>query len=64
MLALLAHGFLPDGHGSTALSILMLVGLIVPFIVLGVVCWIFWKAKVRDDEAARRASEWRNAHLS
>jgi hypothetical protein len=64
VLALLAHGFLPDGHGSLALSILMLVGMIIPFFVLGGVCWIFWKAKQREEEDARRASEWRNVHSS
>lgn len=59
---LLAHGLVPDGH-SLALSILALVGMIIPFIVLGVVCWIFYKAKRREDEEARRL-EWRNARSS
>jgi heme/copper-type cytochrome/quinol oxidase subunit 2 len=60
---LLAHGVVPDGHASLALSILMLVGMIVPFFVLGWVCWIFWKAKVREDEARKR-SEWQNVRSS
>jgi cbb3-type cytochrome oxidase subunit 3 len=59
---LLAHGLVPDGH-SLAMSILALVGMIIPFIVLGVVCWIFYKAKRREDEEARRL-EWRNARSS
>ena len=64
MLALLAHGLVPDGHGSMMLSVLMLLGMIIPFFVLGGVCWFFWKAKQREDEDARRASEWRNVHSS
>ena len=59
----LAHGLAPDGHYSLALSILMLVGMIIPFFVLGYVCWIFWKAKVREDEAQRR-NEWQNVRSS
>jgi hypothetical protein len=61
--ALLAHGVIPDGDASLALSILMLLGMIIPFFVLGWVCWIFWKAKVREDESRKR-SEWRNARSS
>ena len=64
MLALFAHGFLPDGHGSLAMSIVMLVGMIVPFLVLGGVCWIFYRAKQREDEELRRAREWQNARSS
>jgi hypothetical protein len=60
---LLAHYGVPDGHGSLALSIMMLVGMIVPFLVLGWVCWLFWKAKVREDEA-RRKGEWQNVRSS
>ena len=64
MLALLAHGFLPDGHDSLALSILMLVGMIIPFFVLGGVCWIFLRAKRREDAERGREAEWRNVHSS
>ena len=53
-----------EGGGSLILSIIALVAMIVPFIVLGYVCWIFWKAKKREEAAERRASEWRNAHSS
>ena len=64
MLALLAHGLLPDGHESIVLSILMLVAMIIPFLVLGGVCWIFLKAK-RDEDAEREPeAEWRNVHSS
>ena len=53
-----------DGGGSLILSIIALVAMIIPFFVLGFVCWIFWKAKRREDAAERRAREWRNAHSS
>jgi heme/copper-type cytochrome/quinol oxidase subunit 2 len=61
---LLAQMHPSDGGGSLILSIIALVAMIIPFFVLGFVCWIFWKAKRRDDAAERRASEWRNAHSS
>jgi hypothetical protein len=62
--ALLAqHGGMDDGD-SLAFSIMALVGMIIPIIVLGVVCWFFWKAKRRDDEEKRREREWTNAHSS
>ncbi len=64
MQLLLAHGLLPDGHGSLAMSILMLVGMTIPLIILGVVCWIFYRAKQREDEELRRASEWQNVRSS
>jgi hypothetical protein len=64
VLALLAHGLLPDGHDSLALSILMLVGMIVPFFVLGGVCWVFLRAKRREDAAAKREAEWQNVRSS
>ena len=60
----LAHAFADDGHGSSlALSILMVVGMVVPLIVLGFVVRIFWKAKVREDEAKRK-SEWQSVRSS
>jgi heme/copper-type cytochrome/quinol oxidase subunit 2 len=62
--ALLAQMHPSDGGGSLILSIIALVAMIIPFIVLGYVCWIFWKAKRREEAAERRASEWRNAHSS
>jgi heme/copper-type cytochrome/quinol oxidase subunit 2 len=61
---LLAQMHPSDGGGSLILSIIALVAMIIPFIVLGYVCWIFWKAKRREEAAERRASEWRNAHSS
>jgi hypothetical protein len=61
---LLAQMHPSDDGGSLILSIIALVAMIIPFIVLGYVCWIFWKAKKREDAAEERARQWRNAHLS
>jgi cbb3-type cytochrome oxidase subunit 3 len=54
----------PNDGGSLALSIFALVGMIVPLLVLGYICWIFWKAKKRDEAESRRSDAWRNAHSS
>jgi cbb3-type cytochrome oxidase subunit 3 len=54
----------PNDGGSLALSIFALVGMIVPLIALGYICWIFWKARKRDEAASRQTDEWRNAHSS
>jgi heme/copper-type cytochrome/quinol oxidase subunit 2 len=55
----------PSGdETSLAISILALVGMIIPFIVLGVVVWIFWKAKRREDAAKARESRWPSARSS
>ncbi len=64
MSALLAHAG-QSSEPSLALSILALVGMIIPYFVFGYVSWIFWKAKKRED-AARDASKlpWRNARSS
>jgi hypothetical protein len=64
VLAVLAHGFLPDGHGSLVLSILMLLAMIVPFLILGGVCWVFLKEKRREDAELSRKAEWPNARSS
>jgi heme/copper-type cytochrome/quinol oxidase subunit 2 len=63
MAVLLAHTGTGGGADSLAFSLLALVGMIIPWIVLGVVCWYFWRAKKRDEEAERRR-EWMNAPLS
>ena len=52
------------GGGSLALTIVALVGMTIPLFVLGGICWVFWRAKKREDEATRRLDEWRNAHSS
>jgi heme/copper-type cytochrome/quinol oxidase subunit 2 len=61
---LLAQHSDAGGGDSLAISILALVGMIIPIIVLGVVSWFFWKAKRREDEEKRREREWQNAPLS
>jgi heme/copper-type cytochrome/quinol oxidase subunit 2 len=61
LLAQMQHG---SEGGSLALSIVALIGMIIPLVVLGVVCWIFWKAKKRDEAEERRLNAWRNAHSS
>jgi hypothetical protein len=35
--------------GSVALDVIVLAAMIVPLPVLGFICWIFWKAKQRED---------------
>jgi hypothetical protein len=44
-----------DG-GAAALDAVVIGMMALSFVALGVICWIFWKAKKRDDaeEAARR----------
>jgi cbb3-type cytochrome oxidase subunit 3 len=54
----------PNDGGSLALSIFALVGMIVPLIALGYICWIFWKARKRDEAESQQTDEWRNAHSS
>jgi cbb3-type cytochrome oxidase subunit 3 len=43
-------------QGAAALDVFIVGMMATSFIVLGVICWIFWKAKKRDDaeEAAKR----------
>ncbi len=41
--------------GTAALDGIILAAMVIPFLILGVICWIFWKAKQRDDaEQARQ----------
>ncbi|MBA2537103.1 MAG: hypothetical protein H0V20_06680 [Actinobacteria bacterium] len=68
MASLLAHvapELTPTDVGELAMTIIFVLAMVIPFIVLGVVCWIFLKAKRRDDaERAREELEWRNAPSS
>jgi cbb3-type cytochrome oxidase subunit 3 len=43
-------------NGSAALDAFIVALMAISFVVLGVICWIFWKAKKRDDaeQAAKR----------
>ena len=54
----------PNDGGSLALTVFALVGMIIPLVVLGYICWIFWKAKKREEAESRRADPWRNAPSS
>jgi uncharacterized paraquat-inducible protein A len=40
--------------GQIALEGIILASIVVPLSILAAVCWVFWRAKKRDDEAARR----------
>ena len=50
--------------GSLAITLVALVAMLIPWGVLGGVCWVFWRAKKREDEASARVEEWRNAPSS
>jgi cbb3-type cytochrome oxidase subunit 3 len=66
VLAVLAqHG---GGSGNELpMTIMLVTVLVLIWVALGVVCWIFWRAKKREDAAkAEREQdrEWRSAPLS
>jgi heme/copper-type cytochrome/quinol oxidase subunit 2 len=65
--AILAHA--GEGSGNTtAFTIMLVTVLVVIWALLGAVCWIFWRAKKRDDEQKEQQKEkeleWRNAPSS
>ena len=64
--SLLAQQYVVTDDGSTALTVVVLIGMLLPLVVLGYVCRIFWRAKKRDDAEAeaRRRDGWRNAPSS
>ncbi|MEX2103611.1 MAG: hypothetical protein WD805_06570 [Gaiellaceae bacterium] len=64
MQALLAQHSQPGGSGETAMTIMLVTVLVLIWTLLGVVCWIFWRAKRREDDRERRLAEWRNAPSS
>jgi len=39
--------------GQIALEGILLASIVVPLLILAVVCWVFWRAKKREDEAVR-----------
>jgi uncharacterized membrane protein len=51
--AVLAHGGAGGGGGELVMTIFFVAVLSVIWIALGVVCWIFWRAKKREDAALR-----------
>ena len=62
MQLLLAHS--AGAGGETAMTIMLVTVLVLIWTLLGVVCWIFWRAKRREDDRQRRLAEWRNAPSS
>ena len=57
------------GSGQTIMTIFLVGVLVLIWTLLGVVCWIFWRAKKREDaELAEKAKNseapWQNAHSS
>ena len=65
-LAVLAHAGSADTSetGQLVFTIMLVTVLAVVWIVLGVVCWIFWRAKKRDDAAAKEGSGWQSVRSS
>jgi hypothetical protein len=47
------------GAGETFLVAFLIAAMVVPLIALGVVCWLFLRAKRRED-AKEKEREWRN----
>jgi cbb3-type cytochrome oxidase subunit 3 len=64
--ALLAHSgdVETSSTGTIALTIILVSVLVAIWTLLGIVCWIFWRAKRREDEAKRGQAGWRSAHSS
>ncbi len=62
LLAHVAPELTPSDVGELAMTIIFVLAMVIPFIVLGIVCWIFWKAKKRED--LEKELEWRNARSS
>jgi cbb3-type cytochrome oxidase subunit 3 len=62
--ALFAQHAEHGGGGETAMTIMLVTVLVLVWTALGVVCWIFWRAKRREDDRQRRLAEWRNAPSS
>jgi hypothetical protein len=51
--------------GELPMTIMLVTVLALMWVALGVVCWIFWRAKKREDaERQRKEVEWRNAPSS
>jgi uncharacterized paraquat-inducible protein A len=37
--------------GSTIMNLVILASAVVPLAIVGVLCWVFWRAAHRDDDA-------------
>jgi hypothetical protein len=44
---------------TAALTAFYVLVLVLVWAALGIICWVFWRAKKRDDEK-RKELEWRN----
>ncbi len=53
-----------DETGQTIFTIGLLAVLVLIWVLLGVVCWIFWRAKKRDDAASGEGQGWQSAPSS
>ena len=53
-----------DETGQLVFTIMLVSVLALVWIVLGVVCWVFWRAKKREDAAKREAAGWQSAPSS
>ena len=50
---------------STAMTVVIATMLALIWVALGVVCWVFWRAKKRDDQArSEAATRWPKAPSS
>jgi hypothetical protein len=53
------------GTDSAAMTVVIATVLVLIWVALGVVCWIFWRAKKREDLArSEAATRWPNAPSS
>jgi hypothetical protein len=44
-------GMLFGNSGSTVLNLIILASAVVPLMIVGILCWIFWRAAHRKDDA-------------
>jgi hypothetical protein len=51
------------GDGMTFFTVFFTAVLVFVWVALGIACWVFWRAKKRDD-AKRKEREWGNAPSS
>ena len=42
--------------GAVAIDAIVVAAMLIPLPILGYLCWIFWKAKKREDEERRTGS--------
>lgn len=42
---------LEGGSGTTIMNLVILASAVVPLVIVGVLCWIFWRAAHRKDGA-------------